>query len=101
LKEAFDDNTRMYGEAGGTRYDMPITGFAEMATGAPGDVDGSYRARVVSVHQVGDAASAVVAEDGYWGTASFIDFFALNKIDGTWKIVNKTFVHTGGELPAH
>lgn len=100
LKEAFDDDARMYGEAGGHRYDMPITQFIEMASSAPGDVDGSYRGRVVSVQQVGDAATAVVAEDGYWGTASFVDFFALNRIDGTWKIVNKTFAHTGGEMPA-
>jgi Putative lumazine-binding len=28
------------------------------------------------------------------------DFFTLAQIDGAWKIVNKTFAHTGGELPA-
>jgi Putative lumazine-binding len=29
-----------------------------------------------------------------------VDFFTLAKIGGTWKIVNKTFAHTGGEMPA-
>jgi len=100
LKEAFHEDARMFGELAGTRYDVPITEFFEIAVSAPAET-GSYRARVVSVHQVGDAANAVVAEDGYWGTVSFVDFFTLNRIDGSWRIVNKSFVHTGGEPPAH
>jgi Putative lumazine-binding len=27
-----------------------------------------------------------------------VDVFALAKIDGSWKIVNKTFAHPGGEV---
>jgi hypothetical protein len=54
----------------------------------------------VSVEQVGDAAFAVLEEDGFWGTVSFTDFFTLTQIDGTWTIVNKTFAHTGGQPPA-
>ena len=34
------------------------------------------------------------------GSVSVVDFFALARIDGAWKIVNKSFIHTGGELPA-
>jgi hypothetical protein len=98
LKEAFHADARMFGEVAGERYDMPITEFFEVAEAEPADT-GSYRGRVLSVHQVGDAASAVVAEEGYWGTLSFIDFFTLNRSAGVWKIVNKTFAHTGGEPP--
>ena len=100
LREAFDANARMYGSLGGTRYDTPISEYFAMADGNPADVDGSYKARVVSIEQVGDAATAVVEEEGFWGTVSFTDFFTLACIDGTWKIVNKTFAHTGGEPPA-
>jgi hypothetical protein len=100
LKEAFHEQAWMFGELGGTRYDEPITEFFDLAASAPADT-GSYRGRVLSVHQVGGAASAVVAEDGYWGSVSFVDFFVLHRIDGIWKIVNKSFVHTGGEPPAH
>jgi len=99
LKEAFHDDASMYGHIEGWRYDMPITQFFDVAVAKPGDT-GSYRGRVLSVNQVGDAASAVVAEDGYWGSVSFIDFMTLIRLDGVWKIVNKTFVHTGGEPPA-
>jgi Putative lumazine-binding len=67
--------------------------------GQPVDVDGSFQARVISVEQVGDAAFAVLEEQGFWGTVSFTDFFTLAQIDSTWRIVNKTFAHTGGEPP--
>ena len=66
----------------------------------PAPVDtGTYRSRVLSVHQTGDAAVAVVAEEGYWGSVSFVDYFSLARIDGGWKIVCKLFTHTGGEPP--
>jgi hypothetical protein len=100
LREAFDADARMYGSLGGKRFDIPITEYFAMADGAPADVDGSYKARIASIDQVGDAAIVVVEEEGFWGTVSFTDFFSVACIDGTWKIVNKTFVHTGGEPPS-
>jgi hypothetical protein len=88
----------MFGQAGGMRFDLPIASMIEESVAHPADM-GNYKARVISVNQVGDAAVAVLAEDGFWGTASFVDFFSLARIDGTWKIVNKTFAFTGGKLP--
>ncbi len=60
---------------------------------------GNYQSLIVSITQVGDAATATVAEEGYWGTVSFVDFFSLCRFSGT-KIVNKTFAHVGGEPPS-
>jgi hypothetical protein len=100
LKEAFHEQAWMFGSLGGTRYDVPITSMIEMSATQPLDSDGGYRARITSVEQLGDVATATVEEDGCWGGISFVDFFTLAKIDGTWKIVNKTFAHTGGEMPA-
>lgn len=99
LKEAFHTDSRMFGALGGTRYDVPIQELFAMADQGPADT-GSYRARIVSVNQTGDAAAATVAEEGYWGSVSFIDYFLLARIDGAWKIVCKLFAHTGGEPPA-
>jgi hypothetical protein len=90
----------MWGSLGGARYDIPISEMIAMIDGKPVDVDGSYQTRVTSVEQTDDVASVVLVEDGFWATVSFVDYFALARIDGAWKIVNKTFVHTGGELPA-
>ena len=98
LREAFHADARMFGSLAGTRYDVPIEELFSLAESAPADT-GNYRSRVLSVQQTGDAAVAVVAEEGYWGSVSFIDYLLLARIDGAWKIVCKLFVHTGGEPP--
>jgi hypothetical protein len=99
LREAFHADARMFGSLAGTRYDVPIGELFAMVEGAPTDT-GNYQSRVLSVQQTGDAAVAVVAEEGCWGTVSFIDYFLLARVDGVWKIVCKLFAHTGGEMPA-
>jgi hypothetical protein len=98
LREAFHADARMFGSLAGTRYDVPIAELFALVESAPTDT-GNYRSRVLSVHQTGDAAVVVVAEDGCWGTVSFIDYLLLGRIDGTWKIVCKLFAHTGGQPP--
>ena len=98
LREAFHDDARMFGSLGGERYDVPISALMEMSAASPADT-GQYRSRIISVHQTGDAALAIVAEEGYWGTVSFIDYLSLSRIGGSWKIVSKLFAHTGGEPP--
>jgi hypothetical protein len=99
LKEAFHQKAWMFGSFGGQRVDMPIAQMFDMVVSQPMNSDGSYSARVTSVEQVGDVATATLEESGCWGAVSFVDFFALARIDGSWKIVNKVFAHTGGEMP--
>jgi hypothetical protein len=99
LNEAFHPDARMFGSLAGTRYDVPIAELVALAASAPADT-GHYQARILSVHQTGDAALAIVAEEGYWGSVSFVDYLSLARFDGTWKIVAKLFAHTGGEPPA-
>lgn len=98
LRQAFHPEARMFGQLAGARVDIPISEFVAMAVGQPADT-GAYFGRVLSVTQAGDAAAAVVAEEGCWGSVSFIDFFTLARIDSNWKIVSKTFAHTGGQMP--
>lgn len=100
LRAAFHPDSRMWGSMLGQRYDEPIEAMIAMVDGHPADVDGSYHTHITSIEQNDDVAAAVLTEEGFWGTLSFVDFFALARIDDTWKIVNKTFIHTGGEPPA-
>ena len=44
-------------------------------------------------------AIAILEEQGFWGTLSFVDYFSLARFDSEWKIVNKTFAQTGGSMP--
>ena len=99
LQEAFHQDARMFGDLAGSRYDVPIQKLFDMAAQDPADT-GNHRSRILSVTQLGDVATATVAEEGYWGTVSFVDFLSLCRIEGSWKIVNKTFAHTGGAPPA-
>ena len=99
LEEAFLESAWMYGSLAGQRYDVPIAELFSMVAATPLGSD-SYSARIVSVDQIGDAAVVKLAEDGCWGTVSFVDWFSLVKVDGAWKIADKTFAHTGGEMPA-
>ena len=99
LQEASHPDARMFGSVGGTRYDMPIAEFTDLAVKEPADT-GHHRSRIISVQQTGDAAVAEAAEEGYWGSLSFIDYFQLARFDGTWKVVSKLFAHTGGDVPA-
>ncbi len=100
LEQGFNEGAWMFGSVGGQRLDMPITEMIKMIAEKPADVDGTFRANVRSVEEEGDAAFVVLEEEGFWGALSFVDFFSLARMDGGWKIVNKTFAHTGGELPA-
>src|ERR687885_2000712 len=98
LREAFHEDARMFGSLAGERFDVPIEELFTLAESEPADT-GSYRSRVLSVQQTGDAAVGVGARGGYWGTVSFIDYFLLARIEGEWNIVSKLFEHTGGEPP--
>lgn len=100
LNEAFHPDAQMYGAVGGERFDEPITEYTKLMAETPGDAGGTMRARITSIVQAGDAAGAIVVEEGFWGTMSFVDFFTLSRSEGRWRIVNKTFAHTGGEMPA-
>jgi hypothetical protein len=99
MKLAFHKDAHMFGSFGGARLDVPIAELFAMSDGKPADVNGSYKAQIVSVEQVGDAATATLEEQGFWGAVSFTDFFSLIRADGAWKIVSKTFAHTGGAPP--
>lgn len=99
LEQAFHPDARMFGSVGGQRMDIPIGELYKFVEAQPMNSAGTYEAHVASIDQVNDAAVARLEESGCWGGVSFVDFFSLAKIDGEWKIVNKTFAHTGGELP--
>jgi hypothetical protein len=98
LAEGFHPDAQMYGAVGADRFDEPMTEYIKLVAESPAGE--TLRARITSIQQAGDAASATVVEEGFWGTLSFVTFFALSRIDGRWWMVAKSFAHTGGEMPA-
>jgi hypothetical protein len=100
LDPIFHKEARLFGEGPpkGKRYDLDRKAYFEAQAAEPLNPDGKYRARLVSVQQLGPSAIAIVEEDGCWGpqNVSFVDIFSMSKIGGQWKIVNKTYTWTGG-----
>jgi ketosteroid isomerase-like protein len=93
FKEAFHEDAWMfYVNADGSLYKNPVSrSFEEWATPPSWGVVG----RFISVTQVGDAAAVQLS----WDRASdksggWIDFHNLLKINGVWKITNKSATHS-------
>jgi hypothetical protein len=93
----------MFGQVFEERFASPIDGFFDLCEkfplGKPLGNSQPYRSSIISIAQVGLSAMVMVAEDGCWGSAAFVDFFTVTFMDGGWKITNKTFAYTGGEIP--
>jgi len=95
LNEAFHSSARWYGTMAGTDYDLDKKSFVDLMVGSPGDA-GNLVAKISDIQIDGTAASAVIKEEGFWGTLSFTDYFQLCVLEGRWQITSKTFAHTGG-----
>ena len=63
--------------------------YIKGSSGKPADDEASRKRWVEMVEIQGNAAIAKIVLD--YPTAYFVDYFALLKIDGEWKIVNKSF----------
>jgi hypothetical protein len=100
LSPIFHEKARLFGEGPpkGKRYDLDRDAYFKDQAAMPLNPDGRYRARLVSVQQLGPSAIAIVEEDSCWGpqNVSFVDIFSMSKIGSQWKIVNKTYTWTGG-----
>jgi hypothetical protein len=89
LAEAFHPNAQMYGYFAGNCMAVPIGEFFSIAEQS-GPAHDSYRAQIQSIAMEDTAAVATLVEENYL-SHDFVDYFSLLKIDGQWKIVNKTF----------
>ena len=100
LRKAFHPNAQMMGHIGPMDTYVPIGDFFKMVEAQPGLAGPNYKATVRSIDVAGDAGVAVLVEQDYFG-CDFVDYFSVARIDGEWKITNKTYAHTGGAPPSH
>jgi len=95
FREAFDENAWIYYiDANGALHKNPISeDFERWASPPSWGVVG----RFISVTQVGDAAAVQLSFDRASDKSSgFIDFHNLLRINGVWKITNKTAIYSRG-----
>ncbi len=93
FKEAFHSNAWIFfTDAKGILHkDLLTNCFAEWATPPKEQIVG----RIISVIQAGDVAGVLLGFDNAVGkSSSWVDFHSLLRIDGVWKIMNKTATHS-------
>ncbi len=92
LRQAFDkDSWIFYIDAKGVLHKNLISDDFERWASPPSS---GVVGRFISVTQVGDAASVQLSFNSVANSASsWIDFHNLLRIDGVWKITNKTATH--------
>jgi hypothetical protein len=92
FEEAFHEDARMFfiGPDGALTNLLLVDCFEPFAN------DGArVEARILSVSQFGDAAAvALVWDNTAVEAGAWIDFHSLLRIDGKWKITNKTATHS-------
>ncbi|MBS0559580.1 MAG: nuclear transport factor 2 family protein [Proteobacteria bacterium] len=92
LREAFDPDAWIFfiDSAGKLHKNLISDSFEQWASPPSANTVG----RIVSVTQVGDAASVQLSFDFRDRPDGWIDFHNLLRVNGAWKIVNKTATHS-------
>jgi hypothetical protein len=91
FREAFDEDAWIYYiGADGSLYKHPISDDFERWAMPP---SWNVVSNIVSVTQVGDAAAVQLTFDAEKSGGGWIDFHHLVRINGAWKITNKTATH--------
>jgi hypothetical protein len=93
FREAFHDEAWMfYVNSDGSLYHRPISESFEKWAAPP---SAGIVGRFISVTQVGDAAAVQLSFDSDSDkTQGWIDFHNLLRINGVWKITNKSATHS-------
>jgi hypothetical protein len=92
FKEAFhEDAWIFFTDADGGLHKDLLTDCFERWAAANRHIEG----RIISVTQAGDVASVLLGWDNITDPSrSFVDLHALLRINGVWKITNKTAAHS-------
>lgn len=93
LKDIFHPSAFMGGYLGGDLLMGTPEPFLTDVGGRPSmaEADAPYVADIGHVQTQGRVATATLTETGFFGTESFVNYFALLEVDGRWRIVSKTF----------
>jgi hypothetical protein len=89
FRKVFHPDSRLFAVREGKFWQLTSEEYIARAGGKPAADEAARKRRVESVDVTGDAAVAKVVLD--YPSVKFTDYMSLLKIDGEWKIVNKTF----------
>jgi hypothetical protein len=89
FKKAFHPDARLFFIREGKYSTLTSEEYIGRASGKPPADEAQRKRSIESVKITGNAAVVVVKLD--YPSVTFTDYMSLLKIDGEWKIVNKTF----------
>lgn len=89
FRKVFHPDSKLYAVRGGKFWTLTSEEYAARAPGKPAPDEAQRKRRIESVDVAGNAAVAKVVLD--YPAVRFTDYMSMLKIDGEWKIVNKTF----------
>lgn len=87
--EAFHPDAKIIGYIDGQFLNLSVEDFAKRFSGSPAEDEAERRRAIEILDITGSAATGKVVLD--YPAIKFTDYMALLKIDGEWKIVNKSF----------
>lgn len=98
LYTAFHPDARLLGAPDGALLEIPFVEWAKFTEKEGAQHEGGHRNRIVWVDVAGDVAVAKV--DLEWPSVHYVDYLSLLRLDGEWKIVNKTWFQEPRGEPA-
>lgn len=98
VRKAFHTDAKLFWYRDGKLMQRTAEEFAAGFTGKPAADEAQRKRNIDNIDITGNAAVARITLD--YPTVKFTDYMSLLKIDGEWKIVNKTFYAEPKATPA-
>lgn len=89
FKKAFHPEAKLFWYREGKLMTRTSTEYIAGATGKPAADEAQCKRWIESIKITGNAGIGVIVLD--YPTTKFVDYMSLLKVDGEWKIINKTF----------
>lgn len=89
IKKAFHPEAKLFFVRDGKFSQLTLVEFTGRFTGKPAPDEAQRKRRIDSIDITGNAAVVKVVLE--YPTVTFTDYMSMLKIEGEWKIVNKTF----------
>lgn len=89
FRKAFYTDARLFAVRDGKYWQLTSEEYIARAAGKPADDEAQRKRSIEAIDITGNAAVAKIVLD--YPQVKFTDYMSLLKIDGQWRIVNKTF----------
>jgi hypothetical protein len=89
FRKIFHPDAKLFAVRDGKYWQLTSEEYIARAAGKPADDEAQRKRKIELVDISGNAAVAKIVLD--YPTVKFTDYMSLLKIDGEWKIINKTF----------